>query len=120
MLTLSVSISESASESVPRIAQADVVEVVDEGVFRAEIGRFELADSRSVKIVAHGCSLAGCFAIVVADGDLVLAQVAGRVDPYLNLWIRVDSLDLFAHLERETQSEEDSSVTPGHGQFQPA
>lgn len=103
MLTLNVSVAGDGGSLAPRLANADVVQVVAEGLFRAEIPQFSLPNSRSIKIVAHSGSLDGCFAIVVADGDLVLAQAVGRVSPYLNLWIRIDGFDLFAHVEQGYQ-----------------
>jgi hypothetical protein len=113
MLTLNVSVSGGCDSLTPKLANADVVEVVTEGLFRAEIAPFFLPNSRSVKIVAHSGSLDGCFAIVVADGDLVLAQAAGRVSPYLNLWIRIDGFDLLAHVERGHQRGEQAAPSDG-------
>jgi hypothetical protein len=103
MLVLNVSVTGDNDSLPPQLANADVEEVVEEGLFRAEIARFNLLNSRSIKIVAHSGSLDGCFAIVVADGDLVLAHAAGRVAPYLNLWLRIDGFDLIAHVEKRHQ-----------------
>ena len=103
MLTLYVSVTDDSDDSVSELANADVVEVAAEGVFRAVIDQFNLPNSRSIKIVAQSGSLDGCFGIVVADGATVLAQAVGRVSPYLNLWVRIDGFDLFAHVERGHQ-----------------
>lgn len=105
MLTLTVSVADDSIGSKPKFACANFAEIIDESIFRAEIRQFDLPNLRPVKIIAHSASLAGCFAIIVSDDHLVLAQAAGRADPYLNLWIRVDGFDLFAHIERGHQVE---------------
>ena len=109
MLALNVSVTGDNDSLPPQLANADVEEVVEEGLFRAEIARFNLPNSRSIKIVAHSGSLDGCFAIVVTDGDLILAQAAGRVVPYLNLWLRIDGFDLFAHVGQGYQRGEQAA-----------
>jgi hypothetical protein len=99
MLALNVSVEGDSPGTVAIVLSADVVEVPEEALYRANIPQLKLSSGRRVSVLAHGSAPDGCFAIVVAEGDRVLAQTAGPTNPYLNLWLRIDECDLFAHLE---------------------
>ena len=109
MLKLSVSYGEDDNNSPDTVLTANLVEVPSDHIHRATIPRFTLPSGREIDIIAHGDYPHGGISIVVAEGRTVLAQAAGSYVPYLNLWVRIDEIDIFSHLEPEVGEQ---SVTP--------
>ena len=99
MLKLSVSYGEDDNDSPDTVLTASLVEVPAEQIHRATIPRFTLPSGRAIDIIAHGDYPDGGISIVVAEGTTVLAQAAGSHEPYLDLWVRIDEIDIFSHLE---------------------